>query len=95
MPKPVAQIVLEGVATSDDVAAIRRELSELRKAIEQMAQVAHDGLMSREQAARYLAVSTSTLDGLHIPRVSIGTAVRYRRETLDEWTAEHERAEAA
>jgi len=76
MPKPVAQIVLEGVATSDDVAAIRRELSELRKAIEQMAQVAHDGLMSREQAARYLA-------GVYI---DIGRAAyparvdRYRRQ---------------
>jgi excisionase family DNA binding protein len=56
-------------------------------------------LLSADQAATLLGVSRKTLwnhtapRGEKIPAVRIGRVVRYRRDTLERWIAEHEQVQ--
>jgi excisionase family DNA binding protein len=53
-------------------------------------------LLTANQAAKLLGVSRKTLwnhtvpRGERIPAVRIGRVLRYRRDTLERWIAEHE-----
>ena len=93
MPNPpTATITLPNVASAEDVTQLRRELVEIRKLVEAMQGPATREILDRAEAADYLGISTSTLDGLDVPKLKIGAAVRFRRASLDEWAIAKERA---
>jgi hypothetical protein len=44
-----------------------------------------EAILTREQAARWLQMSVRSLDRSSIPRVKVGTRVRYSVEAVLEW----------
>jgi predicted DNA-binding transcriptional regulator AlpA len=49
-------------------------------------------VLSRKEAAKYLTISFPVLDALPIPKIKLSRRVLYRREAIDKWLEQRERA---
>lgn len=87
VPKPSAQILLDGLVTADDVARLERKLDALLDAIKNNQAAPQSALLDRRGAAKELGVSESTIDAAvkagELIAVRIGSSVRFRRADLD------------